>query len=100
MQFTAEGRQQSPRLILCATALDPSLKPRHTERHGHRLHLRDLWKEPKDDHAVAASCPCDTPVKTGYLKQAGQQRLNNKLRRDCLSSIGIGQRLTFPRSRE
>ena len=34
---------------------------------------------PKDDHAMAVSCHCDTPVKTGHLCQAGQQRLNNKL---------------------
>ena len=28
---------------------------------------------------MAVSCHCDTPVKTGHLCQAGQQRLNNKL---------------------
>ena len=68
------GRRRCPGLVL-----DRGLPPRQAERHGHRPRLRDLWKEPKDDHAVAVSCHGDTPHKVSDLGQAGQPTLNLKL---------------------
>jgi hypothetical protein len=33
----------------------------HTDAHGHRPCLRDLWKEPEDDQTVAVPRHGDTP---------------------------------------
>src|SRR5258706_200557 len=59
--------------------LAPCPGPRHTERHGHRLCLQVLSKEPEDHLAVAVSSHHDTPGKIGDLGKAGQPRLNGKL---------------------
>ena len=53
---------------------------RHTARHGHRLRLRALWKEPEDDQAVAVPCPVNTPKGIRIRQEHGGGRLNNKLR--------------------
>src|SRR5579859_792739 len=44
-----------------------------------------LWKEPEDDRAVAACCHGGTPDNSDRTSQAGQQRLNNKLRQAWLA---------------
>src|SRR6266567_4289439 len=80
VQLAAEGAQPLQRQVL-----DRSIKPRHTERHGHRLRLRDLRKEPEDDHAVAVLRHGDTPDKISDPGKAGQPRLNDKVRA-CLGT--------------
>jgi hypothetical protein len=66
--------------VILHTALDLWLTPRDTERHGHRHRLQVLWKEPEDDHAVAAWHHGDTPHNATDPHQAKQPRLNDKLR--------------------
>ncbi|WP_204038378.1 hypothetical protein, partial [Micromonospora qiuiae] len=47
------------------TLLAPSHRLRHTNSHGHRFHLLQvLWKEPEEDHAVAAPRHANTPSAT------------------------------------
>jgi len=47
VRLTAEGRQPTQRPVISRLPLDPGPQPRHTERHGNRLHLHVLSKEPK-----------------------------------------------------
>jgi hypothetical protein len=78
VQLPAENRQPAQRPGGTASGpirtpvLDLSPLPCHPERHGHRLRLQVLWKEPKDHRAVAV--PCQRPR---------SQRLNGKLS-ECL----------------
>jgi hypothetical protein len=76
----SDPEQPVPRPGHLPLRLAPGLQPRHTERHGHCLHLRALWQEPEDDHAVAVSDYGDTPDKISNLRMSGQPRLNGKLR--------------------
>src|ERR1022692_1212686 len=84
VKLPPERRQPVPRPVVFPLRLDPALQPPHTARHGHRHHLRDLWKEPEDDHAVAASRHGNTPDKIDDLRVSGQPRLNGKLSADRL----------------
>src|ERR1039457_373607 len=69
VQLAAETAQplQRPVSWIRAPALDRVLRPRHTERHGHCLHLRVPLKAPEDDPAVAVCRHGDTPDKIGDL---------------------------------
>jgi hypothetical protein len=66
--------------------LAPTTGLLHTDAHGHHPCLRDLWKEPEDDQAVAGPSHADTPNKINGNDLVKPQRLNKlsrSLRGDC-----------------
>jgi hypothetical protein len=58
----------------------------------HRLQV--LWKEPEDDHAVAACHRGGAPDNSGNPRQARRQSLNNKLR--ALAMLAVAVSVSFP----
>jgi len=79
VQLTAEGRQSAPCLLLFRPVLDHTTKPRHTERHDHRLIFKFCGRNPKIMTRWPPVITVTRRTTTAIPAKQDSRRLNGKL---------------------